>query len=180
MIGTAVSAITSAGLVALFVLSLRYQLHDRAELARRPSRLLLLRQYRLFAPIPGRSDLHLVVRDHGVDGAPRPCREVPMVPLRHWSQVLWNPQKRRWLPVRPLLVDLVRAGAALEDRPIAIELTTPYLVLLGVVGAEPAADDVRARQFLIVERYGHEPEEAPRVLFCSAVHRLERTTAMGR
>ena len=180
MIGIVVTVVTSVGLLALFALNLRYQLYGRAELRRRPKLLGLRSQYRLFSPIPGRSDLHLVVRDHDVDGAPRPCREVPMMPRRHWSQVLWNPQKRRWLPVRPLLVDLVRFGAALEDRPVAIELTTPYLVLLGVVSAEPADDDVRARQFLIVERYGHEPEESPRVLFCSAVHRLERPAAMAR
>lgn len=180
MIGLVVSAVTSVGLIALFAANLRYQFHDRAELRRRSTLLGLRRQYRLFAPIPGRSDFHLVVCDYDGDGAPRPCREIPLTPVRHWAQALWNPQKRRWLPLRPLLVELVRVGAALEDRPAAIEVATPYLVVLGVVAAEPADGGVRARQFLIVECFGHEPEEPPRVLFCSAVHRLERTATTAR
>ncbi|MBX3285232.1 MAG: hypothetical protein KF703_07810 [Actinobacteria bacterium] len=164
-------------MVALFAANLRYQFYDRTARRQRSALLGLRSQYRMFSPIPGRTDLHLVVRDYDRDGAPRPCREVPTTPLRRWTHALWNPWKRRWLPLRPLVVELIGIGAALEGHPAAIELTTPYLVLLGVVSAEPADGDVRARQFLVVHSFGHEPEEPPAVLFCSAVHRLDRTTA---
>jgi len=178
--GIVVSAVTSAALVALFAVTLRYQFYSHAQFLRRRTPLGLLRQYRLFAPAPVRTDFHLVVRDYDCNGVPRPCREIPMTPLRQWRQALWYPEKRRWLPLRPLLVELTAVGATLEDCPVAIELTTPYLVLLGVVSAEPADPDVRARQFLIVECFGHEPEEAPAVIFCSAVHRLEHTATAAR
>ena len=180
MIAIVVGAVTSVPLIALFAVALRYQFYSRAEFLRQRTPLGLVRQYRLFSPAPVRTDFHLLVRDYDTEGVPRPCREVPMTPLRHWTHALWNPQKRRWLPLRTLLIELAAAGATLEDCPVAIELTTPYLVLLGVASAEPADADVHARQFLVVERFGHEPEEAPAVVFCSAVHRLERAAAAAR
>lgn len=174
MIGDAVSAATSILLIALFAAILRCQFYTRQEFLRQRSPLGLLRQYRLFSPVPVRTDIHLVVRDFDHDGTSKRCRELRMTPLRRWTDLLWNPSKRRWLPLRALMSEVISARVELEDCRAAVEVSTAYLVLLGIVSAEPAAADICARQFLLIERFGHEPEDDPVVLFCSAIHRLDR------
>lgn len=171
--GIVISAVTSTALIVLFVATVRYQFYTAAQAARRRAPLALTRQYRLFSPKPIRTDIHLVVRDFGPDGVPRPCRELPIIRLRHWTNALWNPWKRRWLPLMTVMTQLTTVSTELEDSRTAVELSTPYLVLLGIISAQPA-DDVWARQFLLVERFGYQPEHDPVVLFCSAVHRLDR------
>lgn len=177
MTGIVIGAVTSTALVVLFVATVRYQFYTAEQASRRRAPLGLIRQYRLFSPRPIRTDIHLVVRDFGRDGVPRPCREIPIIRLRRWTNALWNPWKRRWLPLRALARQLTALSGELDDCSAAVELSAPYLVLLGLVAAEPAAD-VWARQFLLIERFGFEPEHDPAVLFCSAVHRLDRPDEM--
>lgn len=172
-LGLIVSALSSAALVALFAASVRHQFHTAGALAlRRPPRLRLLRQYRLFAPKPQRSDLHLLVRDVAADGTPGPCRQIPLTPLRRPRHLLWNPDKRRWLPLVPMQMEFAAVSTVLGDDRAAVQLSTPYLILLDLVSTG-AGRDVAARQFLLVERFGHTPERDPVVVFCSAVHRLD-------
>ena len=174
LLGITVSAVTSAALVVLFVASVRYQFRSAEELRlRRPPPLKLLRHYRLFAPRPTRTDMHLVVRDFGPDGAPRRCKQIPVIHLRRWTDALWSPNKRRWLALMPMMVEMSAISTILGDDRPAVQLSTPYLALLGVVAAEPGIG-VSARQFLFVERFGREPEHDTAVVFCSAVHRLDR------
>lgn len=173
-LGLVVSALSSAALVVLFAASARHQFHTVGALAlRRRPPLKLLRQYRLFAPRPQRSDLHLLVRDVAADGTPGPCRQIPLTPLRRWRHLLWNPDKRRWLPLVPMHMELATASTVLGNDRAAVQLSTPYLILLDLVctGTGP---EVAARQFLLVERFGHAPARDPVVVFCSAVHRVDR------
>jgi len=174
-----VSVITSAPLVALFLLAVRYQFYTAQQLRqRRPPPLVLRRQIRLFSPKPIRTDVHLIARDVRPDGVPTPCREIPIIQLRHWTHVLWNPGKRRSLPLLSIMPDLTAISTELGEERAAVVLTRPYLILLGIVSSQAAAD-ARACQYLLVERFGYEPEFDAQVLFCSAVHRLDRSEVGG-
>jgi hypothetical protein len=174
-IGILVGVITSAPLVALFLLSVRYQFYTVQQVRqRRAPPLVLWRQIRLFAPKPIQTDFHLIVRDVRQDGVPTPCREIPLIQTRRWTHALWNPGKRRSLPLLAILPDLTAISTELGEDRAAVVLTRPYLILLGIVSAHAAAD-ARACQYLLVERFGYEPEFDTQVLFCSAVHRLDRS-----
>lgn len=172
--GMLFGVIPSAALVVLFLLSVRYQFYTAQQLREWPAPpLKLLRHFRLFSPKPIRTDVHLIARDFRQNGAPMPCREIPLIEVRHWTHALWNPGKRRSLPLMTIMVELTAIGTALgEDRAAAV-LSTPYLILLGVVSSH-APTDAWGRQFLLVESFGFERELDTQVLFCSAVHRLDR------
>ena len=174
-IGILVSVITSAPLVALFLLAVRYQFYTAEQLRQRPAPpLTLRRQIRLFAPKPIRVDFHLIVRDFRQDGVPTSCREIPIIQMRHWMHALWNPGKRRSLPLLSIMPDLTAVSTELGEDRAAVVLSRPYLILLGVVSSQAPAD-ARASQYFVLERCGYEPEFDAQVLFCSAVHRLDRS-----
>ncbi len=173
-IGILVSVITSAPLIALFLLAVRYQFYSKEQVPHwAATRLQLVRRIRLFSPNPARSDVHLIAREFGRDGVPTSCREVPMIQARHWTHTFWNPTRRRSLSLLTLLPDVTAISTRLGEDRAAIVLTTPYLILLGIVSSQAAAD-ARACQFLLVERFGYEPDSDAEVVFCSAVHRLDR------
>lgn len=173
MMADVVSVATGATLVVLFVAAVRYQFHDPRYIARHKTPLGLIIQYRLFSPAPVRADVHLLVRDFDLDGSPRPCREVGITPIRRARHVVWHPEKRQWLPLRAMMLELAATTTDLSDIPAAVQLSVPYLVLLGLV-SEPADEQTSARQFLLIERFGTEPDNDPMVVFCSAIHRLDR------
>lgn len=176
-IGILVSVATSGALVALFLLSVRFQFYSVAELQqRRTSPLGLLGTFRLFAPKPVRADVHLVARDFGPDGIPTACREIPIIERRHWTHALWNPGKRRSLPLTTIMIETTAVSTMLGDERAAVVLAPPYLILLGIASSHAAADAL-AVQYLLVERFGYEPDADAQVLFCSAVHRLDRSEA---
>jgi hypothetical protein len=175
-VSTAVTILTSALLAALFAAAVRFQFTPLTGLHQRRSVLNLQYHYHLFAPRPVRDDLHLVVRDFDADGTPRPCREVPLTILRRVRDAWWNPNKRRFLPLRSMNRTLSRCCTDLADLPAAAELSLPYLDLLAFVSALPA-DGAYARQFVLVACFGTEPELDAEVLFCSAVHRLPQAAA---
>jgi len=91
---------------------------------------------------------------------------------------VWNPQKRVWLPLRAAFLELAAIATDVADEPVAVLACRPYLVLLDLASGAPA-DGAVARQFLLVERFGSEPDDDPIVVFCSAVHRLDPTDSRG-
>ena len=174
-IGILVSVVTSAPLVVLFLLSVRYQFYTAQQLLqRRASPLRLLGTFRLFAPKPVRTDVHLIARDFREEGVPTPCREILIIETREWTHALWNPGKRRSLPLTTIMVETTAISTTLGEELTAVVLATPYLILLGIVSSH-AAVDARACQYLLVESFGYEPDSDAQVLFCSAVHRLDRS-----
>jgi hypothetical protein len=174
-IGILVSVATSAALVVLFVLSVRFQFYSASQLLqRRAPPLRLLGTFRLFAPKPVRTDVHLIARDFRQDGVSTPAREIPIIQERHWTHALWNPGKRRSLPLTTIMLEMTAISTLLGAERTALVLTIPYLILLGIVSSHAAAD-ARACQYLLVESFGYEPDSDAQVLFCSAVHRLDRS-----
>jgi len=178
-IGILVSGATSGALVVLFLLSVRFQFYSASQLLqRRAPPLKLLGTFRLFAPKPVRTDVHLIARDFRQGGVPTPCREIPIIETRNWTHALWNPGKRRSLPLTTIMVEMTAVSTELGEERAAVVLATPYLILLGIVSSQAAAD-ARACQYLLVESFGYEPDSDAQVLFCSAVHRLDRSEVGG-
>jgi hypothetical protein len=174
-IGMLVSVATSGALVVLFLLSVRFQFYSMPQLLRRRApRLGVLGTFRLFAPRPVRTDIHLIARDCRPDGVPSSCREIPIIERRDWTHAVWNPGKRRSLPLLTLMLDVTAISTTLGEDRAAVVLSAPYLILLGMVSSRAAAD-AQATQYLLVERFGYEAEADTQVLFCSAVHRLDRS-----
>jgi hypothetical protein len=174
-IGILVSVVTSGALVVLFLQSVRFQFYSAPQLLqRRAPPLGLLGTFRLFAPKPVRTDVHLIARDFGRDGVPTPCREIPIIEERHWTHALWNPGKRRSLPLLTIMIEMTAISTTLGEGRAAVVLSLPYLITLGVVSSH-ATVEARALQYLLVERFGYEPDADAQVLFCSAVHRLNRS-----
>ncbi len=172
-IGILVSVVTSAALVVLFVFAARFQFYSAAQLRqRRAPPFRLLNTFRLFAPKPVRTDVHLIARDFSQDGVPSSCREIPLIEERHWTHALWNPGKRRSLPLMTIMIEMTAVSTMLGEDRTPVVLATPYLILLGIVSSHAGAD-ARACQYLLVESFGYQPDSAAHVLFCSAVHRLD-------
>lgn len=179
VIGILVSVVTSGALVVLFLLSVRFQFYTASQMLKRPAPPLnVLGTFRLFAPKPVRTDVHLIARDFRQDGAPTACREIPIIQERHWTHALWNPGRRRSMPMTTFMVDLTAVSTMLGDERTAVFLSTPYLILLGIAAAHAAAD-AQAHQYLLVETFGYEPDAEAHVLFCSAVHRLDPSVGGG-
>jgi hypothetical protein len=153
----------------------RFQFFSASQLLqRRAPPLKLLGTFRLFAPKPVRTDVHLIARDFREDGVPTPCREIPIIQTRDWTHALWNPGKRRSFPLTTIMVEMTAISTTLGEERTAVVLAIPYLILLGIVSSHAAAD-ARACQYLLVETFGYEPDADAQVLFCSAVHRLDRS-----
>jgi len=72
------------------------------------------------------------------------------------------------------MVEMTAVSTMLGEERTAVVLATPYLILLGIVSSHAAAD-AWAHQFLLVESFGYEPDAEAQVLFCSAVHRHDRS-----
>jgi len=173
MIRAALSLVTSVGLLVLFLITLRVQFRSIQEMSLVRGRRILLCHFHLFAPRPPRHDYHVLIRDFDAAGAPGPCREVLLMNRRHWTNVLWNPGKRVWLPIGGLVLGVTRVSTKLTDAREAVELSTPYLMLLDIACAQPVGP-AWARQFFLVEHNGHNPELNGFVVFASAIHRLDR------
>jgi hypothetical protein len=172
------SAVVVAGLGLWLLLTMLYQFRRRPwRWLRRWDPFRLLPRWTFFAPHPGGTDLHLQYRD--VDPATLKAEagewtEISLRVPRGLRAAVWHPGRRG----RKVLLDAVRALFALaeEVEPAALQITTPYLLLLqvvtapGVGAAEPAPG--RYRQFRITESFGFLAERPPRVLFESQLHAL--------
>lgn len=131
----------------------------------------LLPRWTFFAPNPGTSDYHLVVRLLTLDGRTILWEELLPPEERPWWTALWNPRKR----YRKCLTDCVqslgqfaRAGVPLES----MQLSIPYLVILNFVVCRINPQAQSACQFAVLETKGFALVNEPTVIFCSGTHSL--------
>jgi hypothetical protein len=131
-----------------------------------------------FAPRPGMSDYHLVYRQVSPSQPMTDWTEIPIVTIRHWSHIFWNPNRRRAKVVSDCMHAL---GAEVQDaRQNSVESPTlqrrllvsiPYLTLLSIVMAYDAkcVPEGAYRQFAIVERRDLQAAKIT-VVLCSTLH----------
>lgn len=140
----------------------------------------LLPIWTFFAPNPGNSDYHVIMRDRLPDYALTAWRDAMPIPPQTAITWLWNPGKRR----QKVLIDAVSSVAEMcapnGDRALSPEtlrrallISSPYLVLLNMVlNCVTHAPDATASQFAVVERRGFGVEVQPTLLFRSPFHGL--------
>lgn len=169
--------------VVWFILSVAGQFQTpRTNALRRYDVLQLLPIWTFFAPNPGSSDYHVIVRDRFSNGSLTDWRDAMPIPSQTATTWLWNPRKRR----QKVLVDAVASVAEMcapgGDLAIAPEvlrrallISSPYLVLLNmVVHCVKHAPGATASQFAVVERSGFGHEVQPTLLLRSPFHGLGR------
>jgi hypothetical protein len=126
-------------------------------------------RWTFFAPIPGRTDYHLVYRDISEDLLDRTAW-IELVPVaeRSWWAIVWNPRKR----IRKALIDLTQMmsqiGLEYPDSN-ALVLSLPYLAVLNHVMHQPRGY-LALRQFAVVETTSAASE--PAIILRSEGHRF--------
>jgi hypothetical protein len=118
----------------------------------------LIPVWRFFAPHPGIHDHYILVQDCAGDGKFSDWRQLVGPSSRKWESFIWNPGK--W--ENKALADLVQLVAqALRTDSIdrnTLMLTSPYLVLLHFVLADPFDVNIVARRFALVRKQGRNGE----------------------
>jgi hypothetical protein len=127
-------------------------------------------QWNFFAPTPGVHDYHLFYRDQLASGDVGPWREAgTFARPRRLVDAIWNPDGRAvkaWLDLVPTLS---LEAYALRDRPDAVQLTLPYLLLVNYAAHLPGSALSVARQVMITRAA---PDTEPEVVFVSRLHGL--------
>ncbi|GAA2231946.1 hypothetical protein [Streptomyces nogalater] len=103
---------------------------------------LVLPAYNFFAPVPGTSDAHLLVRLRSAEEVPGLWRELTGEPVRRRWDWVWNPGHREHKQMADLADYLPRTDPWCEAS--STVLSVPYLLLLNravaaVAGSGPAA-----------------------------------------
>jgi hypothetical protein len=132
----------------------------------------LLPLWTFFAPSPGQSDYHLVIRDQHADGSLSPLRELPLTESRKFYSWIWNPEKRTKKVLSDVVQMLVEVSGDPECTPNVILVSTPYTLILNAVMQEPRSEGVTRRQFVIAQTRGFFREGDPQVLLKSGFHRF--------
>jgi hypothetical protein len=134
-------------------------------------RLTIIPRWSFFAPIPGTSDYHLLVRDKLVGGTLSTWREVDVhVQPRTALAFLWNPDKRSNKALFDITSMLLQIASKANHQHETVCLSLPYLMLLNTVSSLPRSPFTVGRQFMLVKTDG--PGTAPDALFVSNVHEL--------
>lgn len=125
-----------------------------------------------FAPQPGTTDAHLLVRHELADGGRTHWAEVPISRRRTLRDMLWHPHRRREKVLFDVQNDLTVLAGRPDDREY-IHLTVPYLSLLNFVSHQQEAPaDARRVQFMLVASGGNDHSDEPRTDFVSDFHDL--------
>ncbi len=172
MIETVLTAVVVAALGTWLVLTAACQLPLR-RLARLQvlDRFGLIPRWNFFAPSPGTSDYHLLVRDHFADGVAGQWQELDLRgPPRTHAAALWNPDKRTPKALFDVTGMLIRCAGAREAPDKTVSLSVPYLMLLNAAASRPCPPLAVGRQFLLMKTDG--PGGAPQLLFMSNMHEV--------
>jgi hypothetical protein len=122
-----------------------------------------------FAPNPATGDVYLVYRD---DKNRRWTEIHVRRPRRPWLAAIWNPDRRAAKALFDIAMEITKVSRDSQNQD-AVQLSVPYLALLGFVGAhasrEPAA---AATQFMLLSDHGLEKGSDPVPVFVSHWHAL--------
>ena len=139
-----------------------------------------------FAPKPGTSDYHIIIRD-GSSGCPGEWVELEWCHQRRILDAIWHPDRQR----TKVIVDCIngiamqlkemRATRSMRSEAVTegilsapyLAISAPYLVLLNVVMSAPLqCANATARQFAILEVKPGQVSDRPKVILCSPAHDL--------
>lgn len=128
-----------------------------------------------FAPNPGRTDLHVLVRDIHENGT-TPWRELeagrakpnPIMP-----RLLWNPEKRISKMHGDWASSVMRLMGTRGRRRKTMMLSLPYLLLVRSASFSEPDFRARARQFALARSPGPAGIHKTQVILVSSPHHLE-------
>lgn len=167
-----------AGLLTLWVaLTVGLQVPGLRTMIRRLDVLLLLPEYRFFAPNPIQYDYHLLYQDEFGDGSVSGWTEVCKLQDRRVVDVVWNPGKRE----RKALIDainLLNEISPLEG--VYVPATTPYLLLLNKIDLIPRTYSAQRTRFRVMVSRESRGSYFCTDIFVSDVHRLTAASTAGR
>ncbi|MCX4909695.1 hypothetical protein [Streptomyces sp. NBC_00878] len=125
-----------------------------------------------FAPRPGNTDSHLLVRDKLADGSVTHWAEYPLIEPRRLRHMIWHPGRRTEKAMFDVFSQL-RQTLAAERRIEYLRLHPAYLIVLNfVTHHHPHAPDAEKTQFLLVTSGGYDQVEEPRGVLTSEFHDL--------
>lgn len=151
---------------------------DQTRRSRLDKLVLILPDWRFFAPNPCVNDHHLLVRDTLADGTVTGWRQISTVEERRWSHALWHPHRRAEKTIFDLTAELLRYLSRNDYDSMgrradpSLQLCMPYVTLLTHVASAGHPPDAVATQFLIAVSGGYETEEEPMMVFLSELHPL--------
>ncbi|MEQ1949590.1 MAG: hypothetical protein ABL995_20530 [Bryobacteraceae bacterium] len=126
-----------------------------------------------FAPVPGRHDFHLLVRDRHSSASFTMWRELDVVPPRKWWGFLWNPERRQ----RKAFFDLASELTQISTMGLSnqhVEITEAYLTFLNIVCSLPRVHPANETQFLLmVSSFSGVEKPGPEKAIVSSIHALE-------
>ena len=127
-------------------------------------------RWTFFAPNPGVTDYHIVVRDRLPNGTTTGWKHVPFAQGRTSVDLIWNHRKRS----RKVLhdsVQMLRVCAVSSGCPKGELFSLPYILLLrySVVSVPPQTGAVR--QFAVIESRGHSAR-ALEATYVSSFHKV--------
>ncbi|NGO43242.1 hypothetical protein [Streptomyces ureilyticus] len=125
-----------------------------------------------FAPRPGNTDTHLLVRDKLADGTVTEWAEYQLIEKRTLRHMVWHSGRRSEKAMFDVLNQL-RQILATEQRIEYLQLTVPYLIVLNFVTHHCPHDPATEKtQFLLVTSTGYDQDDDPRGFLTSAFHDL--------
>ncbi|NIY69005.1 hypothetical protein [Streptomyces malaysiensis] len=125
-----------------------------------------------FAPRPGDTDSHLLVRDKLADGTVTAWEEYPLIAKRSLRHMVWHPGRRAEKALFDVFNEL-RQTLHTEQRIEELQLTVPYLIVLNFVTNHCAHDPAAEKtQFLLATSGGYDVDDEPRGVLTSAFHDL--------
>jgi hypothetical protein len=128
----------------------------------------LIPRWNFFAPTPGNTDYHCLVRAHFAGGTTSTWEELRFAPAeRAGAAFLWNPDKRAPKALFDAVSILFRAAKSSRDPERTVPFSVPYLALLTAASARIASPFATGVQFMLMRSIGG---QSPEVLFVSNVH----------
>lgn len=133
--------------------------------------LMMLPQWRFFAPTPAMHDTHLLYRDKMRDGSITNWKDGVDFEDRNFFNFLWNPHRRKRKLVFDVVHFLLLQHQSLDK--LSIRLSLPYLILLTYVSKLKHFSEAAETQFVVMTscRKNGEMEYIPTVI--SDFHRID-------
>lgn len=132
----------------------------------------LIPSWKFFAPKPLIQSYHLYFRDKTSTGEISEWTHIPTTSARKLKHAIWNPGRRYHKLFLDSIKQLEKKTDELEKTPEAIQISTPYLLLLNLIIHAKHVPDVKYTQFMILTDQITEGAIDDALVMCSWFHEI--------